>query len=130
MARRVNDDEISVGKIREVSVRDQMSRLGTLARNYLIARGRGGEITNNAVGDISTLFQAVLDNDPVAQAAVSQVLGQDARKVAAEYLQGGELPGTFDARMEQGTRDKNREKAEKRQEEEEARELGMRVRGF
>ena len=130
MVRRVNDDEISVGRIREVSVRDQMSRLGALARHYRIARGRGGEITNNAVGDISTLFQAVLDNDPVAQAAVSQVLGQDARKVAADYLQGGELPGTYDARMEQGVRDKNKEVADKERKDEEARELGKRVRGF
>lgn len=130
MVRRINDDEISVSKIREVSVRDQMSRLGVLARNYLIARGRGGEITNNAVGDISTLFQAVLDSDPVAQAAVSQVLGQDARKVAAGYLQGEELPGTYDARMEQGVRDKKKEVSDKERKDEEARELGKRVRGF
>ena len=101
MARQVQRDEstFSAAQIREIAVRDQMSRLGVLARNFLIARGRSGEITNSAVGDINTLFQAVLDNDPVAQATVSQVLGQDARKIAADYLQGGDLPGTFDARL-------------------------------
>ena len=113
MARRASDEDITSGELRDVSLRDQMARLGTLARNYLIARGRGGEITNNAVGDISTLFQAVLDNDPVAQAAVSQVLGQDARKVAADYLQGGDLPGTFDPRIRQSRIDKVQERKEK-----------------
>jgi hypothetical protein len=101
MVRQIQRDEssVSAAEVREISVRDQMSRLGVLARNFLIAQGRSGEITNSAVGDIKTLFQAVLDGSQVAQATVSDVLGQDARKIAAEYLQGEDLPGTFDARL-------------------------------
>ena len=101
MVRQIQRDEstFTPAQVREIAVRDQMSRLGVLARNFLIAQGRSGEITNSAVGDIKILFQAVIDGSEVAQATVSQVLGQDARKIAADYLQGGDLPGTFDARL-------------------------------